>query len=182
MEGTDLSSIIKKGNYDTNKKVDVIIQVCKALSFAHKNGIIHRDIKPENILINSEGDALVSDFGIAQLFDKQQVTSDGTVMGTIAYMSPEQKVSARNVTSASDIYSLGVVMYEMFTGTKPLGRFKIPSEINSSIPKQLENAMLKCLETKPEDRFKLADDLKDQLLEILQGAHIEKTQKDRALN
>ena len=186
VKGTDFSKLIKIENFDANKNLDVIIQVCKALSFAHKNGIIHRDIKPANILINNEGDALVSDFGIAQLFDKsndgQQLTSDGTVMGTIAYMSPEQKISSKNVTSASDIYSLGVVIYEMFTGTTPLGRFKLPSEINSSISKQLENTMLKCLETKPEDRFRLADDLKDQLLENLQGAHIEKTQKDRALH
>ena len=186
VKGTDFSKLIKMENFDANKNLDVIIQVCKALSFAHKNGIIHRDIKPANILINNEGDALVSDFGIAQLFDKsndgQQLTSDGTVMGTIAYMSPEQKISSKNVTSASDIYSLGVVIYEMFTGTTPLGRFKLPSEINSSISKQLENTMLKCLETKPEDRFRLADDLKDQLLENLQGAHIEKTQKDRALH
>lgn len=186
VEGTDLSKVIKEGNYNTNKKIDVIIQVCKALSFAHKNGIIHRDIKPENILINAEGDALVSDFGIAQLFDKstgdQQLTGDGTIMGTIDYMSPEQKVSSKNVTAASDIYSLGVVMYEMFTGKKPLGRFKLPSEIDSNISKELENATLKCLETNPEDRFKLADDLKDQLLEILQGAHIHKTQKDHVLH
>lgn len=186
VKGTDFSKLIKMESFDANKNLDVIIQVCKALSFAHKNGIIHRDIKPANILINNEGDALVSDFGIAQLFDKsndgQQLTSDGTVMGTIAYMSPEQKISSKNVTSASDIYSLGVVIYEMFTGTTPLGRFKLPSEINSSISKQLENTMLKCLETKPEDRFRLADDLKDQLLENLQGAHIEKTQKDRALH
>ncbi|MDP6625415.1 MAG: serine/threonine-protein kinase, partial [Nitrospinota bacterium] len=186
VKGTDFSKLIKMESFDANKNLDVIIQVCKALSFAHKNGIIHRDIKPANILINNEGDALVSDFGIAQLFDKsndgQQLTSDGTVMGTIAYMSPEQKISSKNVTSASDIYSLGVVIYEMFTGTTPLGRFKLPSEINSSISKQLENTMLKCLETNPEDRFKLADDLKDQLLENLQGAHIEKTQKDRALH
>ena len=186
VKGSDLSKVIKEGIYNSNKKIDLIIQVCKALSFAHKNGIIHRDIKPANILINAEGDALVSDFGIAQLLDKsneeQQLTNDGAMMGTIAYMSPEQKVNARTVTSASDIYSLGVVMYEMFTGAKPLGRFKRPSEIDSNIPKQLETAMLKCLETKPEDRFKLADDLKDHLLEILQGAHIQKTQKDQALH
>ena len=137
VSGTDLSKIIKKGSYETNKKVEVIIQVCKALSFAHKNGITHRDIKPANILINAEGDALVSDFGIAQLFDKseggQQLTSDGTVMGTVAYMSPEQKVNSKNVTSASDIYSLGVVMYELFTGTPPLGRFKLPSEVKNPV-------------------------------------------------
>lgn len=185
VEGTDLSKIIKKGSYDTNKKVDTLIQICKALSFAHKNGIIHRDIKPANILIDAEGHALVSDFGIAQLYDKgedgSQLTSDGIVMGTIAYMSPEQKENSKNVTAASDIYSLGVVMYEIFTGTTPLGLFKPPSKINSSISKQLEDAILKCLETKPEDRFNLADDLKDHLLEIFKGAHIQKAQKDQAL-
>ncbi len=185
IEGTDFAQIIKSGKYDTNKYVDVIIQVCKALSYAHKNGIIHRDIKPGNILIDSEGNTMVADFGIAQLFDQQtgggQLTQDGAVLGTIAYMSPEQKVNSKNVTSATDIYSLGVVMYQMLTGTTPLGRFKLPSEINPKVSKPLENIILKCLGTDIEDRFKSAEEMKDRLLELLQGAHIQDNQKEKAL-
>lgn len=185
IQGTDLAQIIKGRKYDINKYVDVIIQVCKALSYAHKNGITHRDIKPGNILIDTEGNTMVADFGIAQLFDQpvggEDFTQDGAILGTMAYMSPEQKVNSKNVTSATDIYSLGVIMYEIFTGTKPVGRFKLPSEINPKLPKPLESAILKALETEIEDRFKSAEELKDSLLEFLQGAHIQSAQKEQAL-
>jgi serine/threonine-protein kinase len=186
VEGSDLAKIIKEGDYDINQKLDVIIQVCKALSYAHKNGVIHRDIKPANILIDSESNALVSDFGIAQFFDKDaegdQLTREGAIMGTPSYMSPEQKMCSSNVTASSDLYSLGVVMYELFTGKKPLGHFKPPSEINPTTPKPLNDVILKCLEPDPADRVTSADALKDFLLELLQGAHIQDKQKKEAVH
>ncbi|MBW2645033.1 MAG: serine/threonine protein kinase [Deltaproteobacteria bacterium] len=120
VEGTDLARIIKEEGYDTNQKLDVIIQVCKALSYAHKNGVIHRDVKPANILIDSEKNALVSDF-------------------------------------------------------------KSPSEITPTISKPLEDAILKCLEPEPADRFTSADEIKDRLLETLQGAHLQDDQKKEAI-
>ena len=184
VKGTTLAHIIKKGNYKLNEKVDIILQICKALSYAHKNGVIHRDIKPGNILINTEGHSFVSDFGIAQLFDKhskgENLTKEGVIMGTMAYMSPEQQVNAKNVTTATDIYSLGVVMYEMFTGSKPLGRFKLPTEIDPNLPKPYEKIILKCLDAEPENRFQAVEEMKDQFLEFLQGSHIQKSQKERA--
>jgi len=92
-----------------------------------KNGVIHRDIKPANILIDSEENVLVADFGIAQFFDEytgdEQLTREGVVMGSLDYMSPEQKTSFRSITASSDLYSLGVVMYDLFADSKPLGRF-----------------------------------------------------------
>ena len=186
VEGADLADKIKQGNYSTNQMLDIIIQVCKALSYAHKNGVIHRDIKPANILIDSEENVLVSDFGIAQLFDKDtgegDFTREGAVMGTPTYMSPEQKVSSKEVTASSDLYSLGVLMYELFTGKKPLGYFKPPSQINPDIPNRLEELILKCLEPDPSNRFSSADEIKDELLNLLQGAHIRAAQRKEAIH
>jgi len=184
VEGVDLAEYSRKRNLSLNRKIDIIIQICKALSYAHRNGVIHRDVKPANILIDSEGTAKVVDFGIAQFFGSKarnaNLTRVDTVMGTLAYMSPEQQVSAKKVTAASDLYSLGVVMYELLTGEKPLGRFRPPSELKSEIPKPLEDAVLRCLEPKPEDRFASADELQSCLLKLLQGAHIGAAQKQRA--
>lgn len=184
VQGVDLSEYIFKKNLTLNRKIDVTIQICKALSYAHRNGVIHRDIKPANILIDPEGTVKVLDFGIAQFFGAENrdanLTRADTVMGTLAYMSPEQQLSAKKVTAASDLYSLGVLMFELFTGEKPLGRFRPPSELNGEIPKTLEDAILRCLEPKPEDRFTSADELKSRLLMLLQGAHIGAAQKERA--
>jgi serine/threonine protein kinase len=188
VEGSDVAKILKIGEYTFNQKLDVIIQVCKALAYAHKNNIIHRDIKPANILIDAEGNALVADFGIAQLFEKNtaendaELTKAGTVLGSLSYMSPEQKVSSKGLTGASDIYSLGVVIYEMFTNTKPLGNFKLPSEINPEVPESLEALILKCLATEPGDRYASADEIKDTILGLLQGAHIKATKKKEVIN
>ena len=176
VEGKTLAYLIQEGNTDRTTKLDIIMQVCKALSYAHKNGVIHRDIKPANILIDHDNNAMVSDFGIAQLFsdgdDSEPLTKEGIVMGTPAYMSPEQKLNTSQVTSATDLYSLGAVMFELFTGMKPLGRFKAPSEINPEIPEALNEIILKCLEPEPENRFGSVDEIRDQLLTILQGAHL----------
>ena len=183
VEGTDLSVLCRDDGLDFNRKVDLIIQVCRALSYAHRNGVIHRDIKPGNILIDAEGTPRVLDFGIAQLFssdpggDKTQV---GLVMGTPAYMSPEQQTSAHLVTAASDLYSLGAVMYELFTGQKPLGRFAKPRELDPDLPEALEGVILQCLETSPEARPASADAVRDQLLLLLRGAHLESDQRKRA--
>lgn len=184
LEGMDLGAAIRDRCLDFNRKVDISIQVCRALAYAHKNGVIHRDIKPGNILIGPEGIPRVLDFGIAQLFrsdagdgDKTQV---GLVMGTPAYMSPEQQTSAHLVTAASDLYSLGAVMYELFTGAKPVGRFPRPRELEPGLPPPLEEIILQCLATAPDQRPESADQLKDRLLLLLRGAHLEHEQRVRA--
>lgn len=186
VEGTNLAVLMKEAGFDLNRKLDIIIQICKALSYAHKNGVVHRDIKPANILIDKEGNALVSDFGIAQFYqegtDEDELTREGVVMGTPAYMSPEQKSGSKNVTAASDLYSLGVMMYQLFTGKKPEGNFKPPSAYNPDLPKELDGVVAKCLESDPNDRYKSADEVKNHLLNLLKGSHIRETQKERALD
>jgi serine/threonine-protein kinase len=184
VEGIDLSQVMKTGDMATHRKLDLMIQVSKALSYAHKNGVIHRDIKPGNVLIDTDGNALVLDFGIAKLSgngkpDMEQTQKD-VIMGTVDYMSPEQRTAAHAVTAASDLYSMGAMMYELFTGVKPIGRFHPPSELEPSIPGPLEKIILRCLEPEPKDRFASSGELKDHLLQVLQGAHLPSAQRERA--
>ena len=185
VEGTDLDQAMKNGILDTNRKLSVMNQVCRALSYAHRNGVVHRDVKPANVLIDGDGHVLVLDFGIAKFFagegaEAPEATRSNIVMGTLAYMSPEQQISTATVTSASDIYSVGVILYELFTGTRPLGRFKKPSELNSEVPAALDAVILRCLEPEPEKRFATADEVKDRLLTLLQGGHLRTGQRERA--
>lgn len=185
VEGTTLAKRVGEPGFDLNKKLDILVQICKALGYAHKNGVIHRDVKPANILIDVEGNALVSDFGIAQFYGdgvkQEDRTEEGVVMGTLAYMSPEQKLGSRDVTAASDLYSLGVIAYELMTATKPLGRFKPPSSIDPGVPPLLEEVILKCLETDPKDRYASAEEVRDRLLKLLGGAHLHEARKEEAL-
>ncbi|MDY6950963.1 MAG: serine/threonine-protein kinase [Thermodesulfobacteriota bacterium] len=184
VKGIDLQAAIQSRALDYNRSLDLVIQVCKALSYAHKNGVIHRDIKPSNILIDQEGHARVLDFGIAQFYEAgekaMQYTGTDTIMGTLEYMSPEQRHSAGDVTALSDLYSLGVVMYELFTGVRPTGRFQLPSQIDPTIPEPLQEVIMTCLETDPVNRPVSAEDIKDQLLKLLSGAHLRTDQRNRA--
>ena len=183
VEGDDLGKIMGKGQLDFNRKLDICIQICKALSYAHRNNVIHRDIKPANVLIDNDGNARVLDFGIAQYYEGEATNNDqtevGMVMGTMAYMSPEQRKSAASVTFRSDLFSLGVLMYKLFTHQDPVGRFKSPAELAPEIPASLSNLILKCLESRPEDRPASADEIKDGLLVLLRGAHIQTEQREQ---
>lgn len=184
VEGTDLAAAIKSGTVDMNRKLELVMQICKALAYAHKNGVIHRDIKPGNVLIDPEGNVRMLDFGIAQFYGDDggaaDKTSPGLIMGTVPYMSPEQLNAVENVTTLSDLYSLGVLMYELFTGIKPLGRFKPPSQVTPSIPKALEDIILNCMDPEPANRPASADDIRDGLLKLLRGAHLATAQRERA--
>lgn len=169
VDGTCFKDVIHSSRYDLKQKLAIIVMVLKGLDYAHKNGIIHRDIKPANILIDKHGNALVADFGIAHLVSKpaSEVTGTDIVMGTIAYMSPEQKVSSANVSPASDLYSVGIMIYEILVGKKPLGRFKLPTEIDPTIPAVYDDIIKKCLAQDPEDRYQKAVQLKDDILNAI---------------
>ncbi|MEX2468599.1 MAG: protein kinase [Pseudohongiellaceae bacterium] len=184
IEGIDLGTARKCRVMSHGEKIDIIIQVLKALSYAHRNNVIHRDIKPDNILIDDEGTVKILDFGIAQFYDEANnagdCTATGTIMGTYNYMSPEQRESSDNVTAQSDIYSVGVVMYNLFTGHMPNGRFPDPAELNAEISPALNDLVLECLNPDPAQRPLSAEDLKTRLLAAAQGAHIDNAQKQRA--
>ncbi len=168
INGTSLREIIDSERVPLNTKLEMIVQVCKALDYAHKNGVIHRDIKPTNILIDRQGNALVADFGIAQIIGTPdaEMTSSDVIMGTMAYMSPEQKVSSTNVDQTTDIYAVGIMLYEILVGKKPLGHFKLPTEINAELNPAFNTIIQKCLAQEPKDRYQQAVELKDALLEL----------------
>lgn len=175
-EGVDLGAALKMDDIAHKDKIDIILQLLKALSYAHQNNVIHRDIKPDNILINENGMVKILDFGIAQFYDEFDNSSDqdyaGSIMGSFNYMSPEQREDSDNITEQSDLYSVGVVMYELFTGSIPGDSFIEPSSINNEIEPALNNLILHCLDPDPSMRPKSAELLKNDLLAISQGEHI----------
>ncbi len=169
VDGTSLRQVIDTPTVPLETKLDMVIQVLKSLDYAHKNGVIHRDIKPSNILVDRQGNVQVADFGIAQILGVPDTEMTGTdvVLGTISYMSPEQKVSSTNVDQTTDLYAIGVMLYEIFTGKKPLGHFKAPSEVNPVINSAFDAIVMKCLAQEPKDRFQTAVELKDAILEVV---------------
>lgn len=178
-----LDKALKQGGMRLNRSLDIFIQIAKALAYAHKNGVIHRDIKPANILVDYEGFVRVLDFGIARFYgdDKTVVqTGRGDVMGTFAYMSPEQQEGSSRLGATTDIYSLGVIMYQFLTGTLPKGRFDPPSRIDRNVPAALDELVMSCLSNRPQDRPQNADQVKNELLLIAQGGHLNRDQHERA--
>ena len=172
-EGITLKEYIRKKGYLSPKEtVEISTQIASAISHAHKNHIIHRDIKPQNILVSDTGIIKVTDFGIAKATSSNTVTSTATAMGSVHYISPEQ-AKGRFCDEKSDIYSLGITMYEMVTGHVPFdhengvtialmhlqNEITPPSQIRDGIPDSLEKIILKCTMKKPEERYQTADGL-----------------------
>jgi len=179
VNGVGLDAVIRQGGVSLGRSLDICIQIAKALAYAHKNGIVHRDIKPANVLVDFEGSVRVLDFGIAHFYDEDSGvshTGKGDVMGTYAYMAPEQQESADGVTLKSDLYSLGVLMYQLFTGKLPAGRFPDPRALNPMLPQALEELILSCLQHDPGKRPVSADAVRNALLHVAQGGHIGKDQ------
>lgn len=171
--GEDLKGMIRMmGQLGTGKALSIAKQVCEGLSEAHRLGVVHRDLKPSNIMIDKEGNARIMDFGIARSLSEKSITGVGMMIGTPEYMSPEQ-VEGKEVDQRSDIYSLGVILYELVTGRVPFEgdtAFIIgvkhkseipenPSRINSQIPEKFSRLILKCLEKDKGNRYQSAQDL-----------------------
>jgi serine/threonine protein kinase len=171
VDGTSFKEIIYDNKYPIRDKLEIIVTILKGLDYAHKNGVIHRDIKPANILIDRNGNALLADFGIAQILNATdpENTKLDVVMGTMAYMSPEQRESSALVDLTTDIFAVGVMIYEILTGKRPMGKFRMPSELNSKIPKRFDDIVARCLDENASARYQSAVELKDDLLNAIAG-------------
>ena len=183
VSGEDLKSFIRRSRQLTpGTAISIAKQVCEGLSEAHKLGTVHRDLKPQNIMIDKDGNARIMDFGIARTLKEKGITGAGVMIGTPEYMSPEQ-VEAKEVDQRSDIYSLGVILYEMVTGRVPFEAetpFAIgmkhksetpqdPNELNSQIPEDLSKVILRCLEKDKAKRYQNADELHAELSNLEKG-------------
>jgi serine/threonine protein kinase len=180
VHGEDLKKIMGKiGILSPGQAVNIAKQVCEGLHEAHKLGIIHRDLKPSNIMINSSGTVRIMDFGIAWASKAKGITDSGVIIGTPEYMSPEQ-VEGKAVDPRSDIYAVGIVLYEVLTGQLPFAgnsalaigikkKTEIPQNprsINPQIPYELDQLIMKCLKNAKEDRPQTAEDLRSELTAI----------------
>jgi serine/threonine protein kinase len=163
VDGVNLRQAMQNGALTAREALAIVPKLCDALHYAHEHGVLHRDIKPENILIDTEGRVKVVDFGLAKLRDEKALpftlTESGAKLGTLAYMAPEQIEKPSDVDHRADIYSLGVVFYEMLTGELPLGRFPTPSEA-SGVDPRLDSVVMRTLEKRREKRFDNANEMK----------------------
>ena len=164
------------------KAINLTQQILEGLVEAHRLGVIHRDLKPQNIMVDMEGNAKITDFGIARSTKTKGLTGPGVIIGTPEYMSPEQ-VEGKPVDQRSDLYSLGIILYELVTGKLPFEgdtplsvavKHKIeepraPQEINALIPKDLNRVILKCMAKDKKERYQSAKELLSDLKKIEEG-------------
>jgi predicted Ser/Thr protein kinase len=166
VDGTDLRRVIQGRQLSASEALAIVPQICEALQYAHEEGIVHRDIKPENVLMDARGRVRIADFGLAKLLDRPAtvytLTDSEQKMGTPHYMAPEQVEHPHDVDHRADIYSLGVVFYEMLTGELPLGRFAPPSK-KVHVDVRLDSVVLKTLEKEPERRYQHASEVKTEV-------------------
>ena len=181
--GEDLKSSLRRmGPLSVGKAVIIAKQVCEGLAEVHRLGVVHRDLKPQNIMIDREGNARIMDFGIARSLEAKGITEEGLIIGTPEYMSPEQ-VEGKKVDQRSDIYSMGVILYEMVTGRAPFeGKTPLsvaskhmtqvpvePRELNAQIPEDLSRVIMKCMEKEKEGRYQGTVELLSDLKKIEKG-------------
>ncbi|WP_342381843.1 serine/threonine-protein kinase [Myxococcus stipitatus] len=162
VEGRSLREAISASALSPQQGLKLLLQVARAIECAHDKDIIHRDLKPENILLDGRGNVKVADFGLAgirQSESRLQLTATAVAMGTLNYMAPEQRRDAKNVDGRADLFSLGVVLYEVLTGELPLGRFKLPSQRVPGLDPRVDLVVERLLETDPEARYAKAGDL-----------------------
>jgi serine/threonine-protein kinase len=184
--------IVSRGAAPVNVAIEYARQILSALRFAHRHGIVHRDIKPHNVLVDSDGRVKVTDFGIARA-GTSQMTEAGSIVGTAQYLSPEQ-ARGGEVDPRSDLYSLGVVLYELLTGKTPFdgetpveiamkhlsNAPKPPSKLRPDIPRELDMVVMRALAKNPDDRYQSADEMEADLERVARGARVSAATVDTA--
>ena len=162
VDGTDLAKLMRSGDVQPDQALSIVSQICEALQYAHDQGVVHRDIKPGNILLDREGHVKLGDFGLAKLLrsdESMRLTGTMQAMGTPQYMAPEQLERPLEVDHRADLYSLGVVLYELLTGELPLGRFEEPSK-RADVDVGLDEVVMKTLEKEPDQRYQSASEVR----------------------
>jgi eukaryotic-like serine/threonine-protein kinase len=187
IQGRGLEERLRDGPLAGRDVAALLEPVARALHFAHSRGIVHRDVKPRNILLDSDGKPYIADFGLAKSFAAgQDLTQTAEVIGTPAYMSPEQAQGAAGVGHRTDVYSLGVTLYELLTGRPPFRAATVaetqrqvvenepvpPRQLNPAIDRDAETICLKCLEKEPANRYATAEQLADELQRFRRGEPI----------
>lgn len=165
VDGPNLRDVQRHARLASAQALKIVSEICEALQFAHDKGVVHRDIKPENVLLDRQGHVKITDFGIAKMFGPDVETvmlTGGDVVGTPHYMAPEQIEHPGDVDHRADIYSLGVVFYELLTGELPLGKFGAPSS-RVQIDVRLDEVVLRTLEKEPARRYQQASQVKAQV-------------------
>jgi eukaryotic-like serine/threonine-protein kinase len=184
--------IVGRGAAPINVAIEYARQILSALRFAHRHGIVHRDIKPHNVLVDGEGRVKVTDFGIARA-GTSQMTETGSIVGTAQYLSPEQ-AKGGEVDPRSDLYSLGVVLYELLTGKTPFDGEtpveiamkhlsttpKPPSALRPDVPPELDMVVMRALAKNPDERYQSADEMEGDLERVARGAKVSATTVDTA--
>lgn len=180
VEGTTLDALMETGPVPINKAADYIAQVLSALSYAHARGVVHRDLKPANMMVTAGGLVKLMDFGIAKMTADRKLTQTGSTVGSLYYMSPEQIKGAVDLDPRSDLYSLGVSLYEIVTGARPFqgdseysimaahlqGNPPPPIQVSPNLPAGLNEIILQALEKDPAKRFQTADAFRNALLYV----------------
>jgi serine/threonine protein kinase len=184
IEGITLKARLAQGPLTKKEATDIIDSVGSALSYAHQRGVLHRDIKPSNVLIDPEGAIFLADFGLARMAEAGASTLSGDVMlGTPHYISPEQAKGVRELNECTDIYSMGVVLYEIVVGRVPFNAdtpfsiihdhiyspLPLPNEVNPAVPANIQRVLLKALAKEPQDRYQSVKELSSSFISALTG-------------
>lgn len=171
VDGPSLREVMRSPLLDAAQSLRMMLQICRAIEYAHGRGVIHRDLKPENILFDEQagGIAKVTDFGLAGFDERaavrplENLTQTNVAMGTASYMAPEQQVDARSADHRADIYSLGILLYELLTGDLPMGKFDPPSVKKPALDKRLDDIVSRCLKPNPKERYQNLNEMLQQL-------------------